>query len=120
MGIANTAGGTAIAWAPHLASGQTRSADPLPDGTEIALQATVRFCSVPALKGKKLGAARQALAAADCTAGAVKKPKKKAARKKAKFVKSQSAAPGTSISDTAPIDLTLGKAPKKHRKQQRS
>jgi hypothetical protein len=113
---AGVSGATAIAWVPHLASGQTRSSDPLVAGNEIALQATVRFCSVPTLKGLKVGAAKQALAAANCTVGAVKKPKKKAARKKAKFVKAQSAAPGTSISDTAPIDLTLGKAPKKHKK----
>jgi hypothetical protein len=111
-------GASGIAWIPHLASGQTRSADPLVTG-EIALQATVRFCSVPNLVGTKVGAAKQALAEANCTVGALKKPKKKAARKKAKFVKSQSAAPGTSISDTAPIDLTLGKAHKKHKKHKK-
>jgi len=76
----------------------------------------VRFCSVPNLKGLKIGAAQNALVAADCTVGTLKRPKKKAARKKAKFVKSQTAVPGTSISDTAPIDLTLGKGPKKHKK----
>ena len=109
-------GAKAIAWVPHLAGGQTRSADPLVDDSEIALNAVVRYCAVPSLKGKKLGAAKSALAAADCTLGNVKRPKSKAARKKAKFVKSQSAAPGTSISDTAPIDLKLGKKPKKHKK----
>jgi hypothetical protein len=46
----------------------------------------------------------------------VKRPKSKSARKKAKFVKSQSVAPGTSISDTAPVDLKLGKKPKRHKK----
>jgi hypothetical protein len=109
-------GATGVVWAPHLAPGQTRSADPLVDGSEIALNATVRYCAVPNLKGKKIGAARRVLAAADCTVGTVKRPKSKSARKKAKFVKSQSVAPGTSISDTAPVDLKLGKKPKRHKK----
>jgi hypothetical protein len=110
------AGAKGIVWAPHLAPGQTRSADPLVDGSEIALNATVRYCAVPNLKGKKLGAAKSALASSDCTVGNVKRPKSKSARKKAKFVKSQSVPPGTSISDTAPIDLKLGKKPKRQKK----
>jgi hypothetical protein len=109
-------GAKSIAWVPHLAPGQTRSSDPLVDDKEIALNALVRYCAVPSLKGKKVGAAKAALASADCTVGTVKRPKSKTARKKAKFVKSQSVAPGTSISDTAPIDLKLGKKPKKHKK----
>lgn len=112
-GIATTAGASAIAWVPHLAAGPARGADPLAPNNEVALNAVVRYCAVPNLRGKKLAAAKSALAAADCTFGKAKKPKKKSKRKKAKFVKSLSVAPGTSISNTAPIDLTLGKKPKK-------
>jgi hypothetical protein len=113
-GIATTPGASAVAWTfPHLQPGPPRTPDPLVANSELALRATVRYCAVPSLRGKKLAAARAALAAADCTFGKAKKPKKKSLRKKAKFVKSLSVAPGTSISDTAPIDLRLGKKPGK-------
>lgn len=77
--------------------------------------ATVRYCLVPNVIGKKEAAARSALAAADCPVGQILKPKKKAKRKKAKFVKATSVSAGTSVSDTTPIDLSFGKKPKKKR-----
>lgn len=75
--------------------------------------ATVRYCLVPGVTGKKEAAARSALAAADCAVGQILKPNKKAKRKKAKFVRATSVPAGTAVSDTTPIDLTLGKKPKK-------
>ena len=54
------------------------------------------------------------LAAADCALGKVRRPKNEAIRKKAKFVKTESAVAGSSVSDTAPVDLMLGK--ERHRK----
>src|SRR3954451_25248495 len=75
--------------------------------------ATVRYCLVPNVIGKKEPAARSALAAADCTVGQILKPKKKGKRKKAKFVRATSIAAGTAVSDTTAVDLTFGKKPKK-------
>jgi hypothetical protein len=110
-------GARAIAWAlPALSSTAPDPADPLVDDLEMAVRATIRFCAVPDLKGKKLTKAIAALAAADCKLGAVKQPKGKRKRKKAKFVVRQSSPAGTSISDTAPIELKMGKKPKKKKK----
>jgi hypothetical protein len=83
----------------------------------FAYNATVRYCEVPNLHLKNLTAARQALKNADCTLGTVTKPKNKKKRRKAKFVKAQSAAAGAKISDTAPVNLTLGPKPKKKHKK---
>ena len=82
---------------------------------EFAYNATVRYCVVPNLRGKKLGAARKALADASCTLGKVTKKKAKKGKKKGKkVVVSQSVAPGSSISDQAPIDVKVKKKkPKK-------
>jgi hypothetical protein len=77
----------------------------------VVYNAAVRYCVVPDLKGKKLGQARSALAAADCTVGSIRPAKKK--KRKHKVVVSQGVAAGTSVSDTAPIDLRLGKRKKK-------
>jgi hypothetical protein len=90
---------------------------PLPEGNpavpadftlppEYAIQATVRYCVVPDLKGKGRKTARNALLAADCTVGTVRKSKK--VRKRKKIVK-QSVAPGTSVSDTEPINLKFSR-----------
>jgi PASTA domain-containing protein len=80
----------------------------------------IRHCIVPNLKGKSLGAAKKTLTAADCTFGKKIKPKiKKKKRKKlgvSSRVKSQSVAAGTSISDTAPVDVTFGTKKKKKKK----
>jgi hypothetical protein len=83
----------------------------------FAFNATVRYCEVPNLHLKNLTAAQQALKNADCTLGTVTKPKNKKKRRKAKFVKAQSAAAGAKISDKAPINLTLGPKPKKKHKK---
>ena len=87
---------------------------------EFAYNATVRYCVVPNLVGKKLGAAKSALTAADCKLGVVTKKKakkgKKKKRKGPKVVTSQSVAPGTSVSDQAPVDLRVKVKPKKKKK----
>lgn len=68
---------------------------------DLLLQATVQYCNVPKLKGKKAKAAKRALRAADC---AVKVKKKKVKKKKlrGKVVKQKrttgfTAPPGTAI-----------------------
>jgi hypothetical protein len=78
--------------------------------------ATVRYCLVPNVIGKKEPAARSALAAADCPVGQILKPKKGVKRKKAKFVRATSVPAGTAVSDTTPIDLSFGKKPKKKKR----
>lgn len=109
-------GATYTDWSPPLADGSALPyTNPYGAGGVIAFNADVRYCVVPAVTGKKLGAARRALAAADCALGKIVRPKKKARRKKARFVRTVSVAAGSSISDTAPIDLTLGK--KRHKKK---
>jgi hypothetical protein len=77
----------------------------------VVYNAVVRYCAVPDLKGKKLGQARSALAAADCTVGSIRPAKKR--KRKHKVVVAQGVAAGASVSDTAPIDLRLGKSRKK-------
>jgi len=83
----------------------------VPDATvantyELAMNATVRYCVVPALKKKTPKAARAALAAADCTVGKTKKSKK---RRKKKQVLSQSLPPRSQVSDTAPVDIKVSR-----------
>jgi PASTA domain len=94
-----------------------QSADMLADEQhELLLQATVKFCSVPALKGLKRGAAEQALAAADCAAGKVTKkklkPSKKTKKKKGKVL-NQSLAPGSTAAPGTPVDLKIAALRKK-------
>lgn len=76
------------------------------DGEELALGAVVRYCLVPKLKGKSPKKARAALTAADCTVGKVKKTKKERKRKK---VLSQAIPPGSSVSDTEPVDVKISR-----------
>ncbi len=83
------------------------------NANNYVFNATVRYCLVPSVIGKKEAAARSALAAADCPVGQILKPKKKTKRKKAKFVRATSVPAGTAVSDTTPIDLSFGKKPKK-------
>jgi hypothetical protein len=110
------AGATARGWAlPHLSPGPPRAGDPLVADIELALQAVVRYCQVPKLKGKRLKAAKKALGAAGCTVGKVKRPKGEA-RKAARFVRKQTAPVGSSISDTAPVGIKLGPKPPKKKK----
>lgn len=91
-------------WAP-LSDGAPGRAPTAQPGAELGIQAVVRYCLVPKLKGKKPGKAKQALRAADCTVGHVRKGRK--ARKK-RVVK-QSVSPGSSISDTQPVDLRVSR-----------
>lgn len=74
----------------------------IPDGQhELLLQATVKYCNVPSLKGKKTKAAKQALVAADCAPRIVRKEvgKKKFRGKvlKQKPAAGETAPPGTQI-----------------------
>ena len=115
IGFTTATGATYTDWNPALADGDTLPyTNPYGANGELGFNADVRYCIVPALTGTKIGAARQALAAADCTVGKIRRPTNKARRKKAKFVRAQSAVAGSSISDTAPIDLVLGKV--RHKK----
>jgi PASTA domain len=77
---------------------------------ELLLQATVRYCNVPSVKGMKIKPAKQALTAADCTP----KVKKKEARKKknrAKVLK-QKKQPGTTAAPGTVVTILVGKKPK--------
>jgi PASTA domain len=77
---------------------------------ELLLQATIRFCNVPSVKGMKIKPAKQALTAADCTP----KVKKKEARKKknrAKVLK-QKKQPGTTAAPGTVVTILVGKKPK--------
>ena len=73
---------------------------------EIGMQATVRYCKVPKLKGKSLKGARKALTAADCRVGKLKKTNEVRDKKQ---VVSQSVNPGKAVSDTKPINLGLSR-----------
>jgi len=92
-------------WYPPLVDGA-----PLSDSGEMAaelgLQATVRYCKVPKLKGKSPKGARKTLTKADCRVGKLKKTNKVRDRKE---VVSQSVKPGTAISDTQPINLKVSR-----------
>lgn len=105
-------GGAGAAFFPSLSDGgaprSVGSGNNYPNEEE-AIGAVVRYCLVPNLRGKKPKAARQALAAADCTVGTANKSKKRRKRKK---VLSQTVAPGTSISDTAPVSFKVSKLKK--------
>jgi hypothetical protein len=118
-----TAGGTSLYQsslgssariAPAVYPGESAVAATVTSTTDNYIyNATIRYCLVPQLTGKSLTTARSALLAADCSVGTITKPKKKKARKKAKVVRSTSLPAGASVSDTTPIDLSLGKKPKK-------
>jgi hypothetical protein len=107
---ANTAPGATISeWASPFYYGSSRPPDNTYNNSELAYNATVEYCLVPKLKGMKLGAAKKALANGGCRIGQVTRPK----RGKAKFVKSQGAAPGTALADQAVVDLKLRRQSKK-------
>jgi hypothetical protein len=100
-------GSTYAAWGPPLEDGAvSREPNFAAKGYEIGLDATVRYCRVPKLKGLSLKAARADLARADCKVGKVTKARKTRTRK---VVVSQSERPGKAISDTAPIDLKVSR-----------
>src|SRR3954452_21814921 len=109
LSTASLDGVTSLYFDPALVDG---SGEQPPVGTnaqEDAISALVRYCLVPKVKGKTGKAARQALRAADCTVGAVTKGNK---RRPQKSVLRQSVRAGTSISDTAPVGLTISRKKK--------
>jgi PASTA domain-containing protein len=111
IGAAETSGASFTFFEPALGS-DPRSPEPSNEG-EIGFNAQVLLnCVVPSLKGKKVGAATSALAAAGCAPPTVTKAKGK---KKGKFVKKQSPAAGTEIRGDAAVALKLG--PKKKTKK---
>jgi hypothetical protein len=105
---------------PALATGGEGTLNSSDDPGQFIFNVTIRYCVVPDLKGRSLGAAKQALTAADCTFGKKIKPKiRKKKRKKlgvSPRIASQTVAPGTSISDTAPVDVTFGTKKKRARR----
>jgi hypothetical protein len=108
----STTGSSVILPSPAAVGGPAQSPFSTSAADNYVFNATVRDCLVPGVIGKKEPAARSALAAADCSVGQILKPKKKAKRKKAKFVRATSVPAGTAVSDTTPIDLSFGKQPK--------
>jgi hypothetical protein len=106
LGVIANPGALSRYFTPPLSPGPGRPADFDNPGFEDAISATLRYCLVPSLNGKKPKAAKQALRAADCTVGTKRKSKK---RRKKKKVLSQSVPAGTSISDTAPIDFKVSR-----------
>ena len=101
-------GSGGVAWSPPLTEGAPPQDIPFTGGMggEIGLQATVRYCKVPDLEGKRPEAARKALTKADCRVGKLKTTKKERDRKE---VVSQSVNPGKAVSDTKPINLGLSR-----------
>jgi PASTA domain len=102
----DTLGGGTFFWYSPLADGAPQVIPDYGGVGEIAMQATVRYCKVPKLKGKTPKAARKALTAADCKVGKLKKTNKVRDRKE---VVSQSVKPGKAVSDTKPIKLGLSR-----------
>jgi hypothetical protein len=96
-------------WSPALLlSGEARAPSQAIPEFEFGVGAVVRYCLVPKVKGKKPKRAKKLLRKADCTVGKTGKSKK--TRKSKKVVK-QSVKPGTSISDTEPVDLKVSRTP---------
>jgi hypothetical protein len=112
-------------WATLPDNGSPQLPGPMGDNAplEFAYNATVRYCLVPSLIGQNLSAVGDALTGAACQLGSVTKKKvkknKKGKKKKPKlFVRSQSAAAGTSLADGATVDVSLApKKAKKHKKK---
>jgi len=102
-----TTSATFYAWYPPLIDGAP-SRGGQPGAGELGFNATVRYCVVPRLVGKKLGRAKRSLRAADCALGRIT-PKREAkrARGRARFVESQGVAAGRRISDTAGVNLRV-------------
>jgi PASTA domain len=80
---------------------------------ELLIQATIFYCEVPDVRGLRTAAAKQVLAAADCAATIVKKPKRKK-RKRGRVLK-QRTPPGTAVEPGTAITLVVGKKPKRKR-----
>jgi hypothetical protein len=98
---------SAAGWYPPLEDGAHARSSNFFIGGEIGVQATVRYCRVPKLKGKTLKAARKTLSAADCTLGKVHETNQ--VHDRSREVISQSVQPYFAISDTQPIKLWLSR-----------
>jgi hypothetical protein len=112
LGLLTAPASVAPAFLPALVDG----APPRSPGNgtgEFGIQAEVRYCKVPKVRGLKLAKAKKKLAKADCASKIRGKDKKKG---KDKSVRSQDAAPGTFISDTQKIGLKLGDKSKGEKK----
>jgi hypothetical protein len=81
---------------------------------DLLLQATVKFCKVPDLKGLKLADAQSKLAAADCASTVTKKKLKKSKknRKKKGKVLSQSVPADTTAAPGTPVAIKVAKLKK--------
>jgi hypothetical protein len=82
---------------------------------DLLLQATVKFCKVPDLKGLKLADAQSKLAAADCGSTVTKKKLKKNKKNKKKKGKvlSQTVPAGSTAAPGTPIGIKVAKLKKK-------
>ncbi len=111
-------------WNPVLPEGPPPSAPTFTfNMREYAFNATVRYCRVPDLVGKTQAEATQALGAAACTLGTVTRPaltkKQRRKRKVVDRIASQDQAVLASLSDGAPVGVTL-KTKKKKKKKRKS
>jgi hypothetical protein len=81
---------------------------------DLLLQATVKFCKVPDLKGLKVADAQSKLAAADCASTVSKKKLKKSKKNKKKKGKvlSQSVAADTTAAPGTAVDIKVAKLKK--------
>jgi hypothetical protein len=81
---------------------------------ELLVQATVSFCKVPDLTGKKTADAQAALSAAGCSSTVTTKKLKNSKKNKKKKGKvlSQDPAAGTTVAPGTAVDLTVGKLKK--------
>jgi hypothetical protein len=81
---------------------------------DLLLQATVKFCKVPDLKGLKVADAQSKLAAADCASTVSKKKLKKSKKNKKKKGKvlSQSVAADTTAAPGTPVVIKVAKLKK--------
>jgi PASTA domain len=82
---------------------------------DLLLQATIKFCKVPDLKGMKLADAQSKLAAADCASTVTKKKLKKSKKNKKKKGKvlSQSVPADTTAPPGTPVSIKVAKLKKK-------
>lgn len=112
LGLLNAPASVAPAFVPALVDGAAPRSPGNGTG-EFGIQAEVRYCKVPKVRGLKLAKAKKRLAKADCAVKIRGKGKKEA---KDKSVRSQNAAPGAFISDTQKIGLKLGEKSKGKKK----
>jgi hypothetical protein len=98
--------GDRVAFGPALADGGSATFGES-GGSEILLQATVRFCNVPSLKRLKTKPAKRALRAHDCLPK-IKRSKIKKNRFRGKVLK-QKTRPGTTAPPGTVVPIVIGK-----------